>query len=617
GGKGNDYIVNYGDAATTSIITGDGEDSITNYATNVTIAAGAGNDSVFSNGASSIINLGTGNDFLHNRGNNTSINLGDDDDTVITDASNVTIRGGAGNDRISLEGDAKDVVINYTAGDGNDTIWGLTKDNAKLRIKGVKYYSTVPSGDDVIVKVGENTITLKNFRDKPSDIIIGASGSSGGTGGNNGGSTGGNGGSTGGTSGSNSNSAASGGNSAGGSSGSNSSSNGSSGNGNRNYSSSRTTSVQQNVVTVPSGNQFFSNYQSGQKLYLGSEYTGAFFDNAGDFVAGSATGAICVRNALDKVIDFSDGAGNLIKAYAARNAGLIDGRNIAGREIINGSKGSDTIYAGDGGSQLWGGEGFVQDILVGGGGSDTFLSGKGHGADLIRNASSADVVYLKDAALSDITATSESNGMISVSFNTGNVINVQSTESMSARFNLTDGSAYRYNHTTKAWETLQQAPPTANQSTFTGDNQFISAGRYGDKIVLDTNFTDMNYDGGSNFVVNAPTGSLVVRNALDKVIDLSNVKGTPITKAYAASTPGLIDGRGLAGREIINGSAGADVICAGDGGSQLWGGADNAADVLIGGDGQDVFIGGKNQGADLILNASVEDVVNFNDATIA
>lgn len=87
-----------------------------------------------------------------------------------------------------------------------------------------------------------------------------------------------------------------------------------------------------------------------------------------------------------------------------------------------------------------------------GGGTDIFTGGKYQGADVFANASSADVVNLNDATLSDIVAASESNNVISLAFNTGNVVAVGSSELLSAAFVLADGSAWRYNHATKSWQ---------------------------------------------------------------------------------------------------------------------------------------------------------------------
>ena len=160
-----------------------------------------------------------------------------------------------------------------------------------------------------------------------------------------------------------------------------------------------------------------------------------------------------VENATNKVVDFTDGAGNdYIKAYAATTAGTIDGRGLAGFEVITGSTGNDFIYAGDGGSQLWGGSGTASDLLVGGAGTDIFIGGRTQGADVIENAQTKDEVHLNDASLSDIVSTAEQNGLIAISFNNGNSVAVRSTEALSAAVILADGSKYRFNHATRNWQ---------------------------------------------------------------------------------------------------------------------------------------------------------------------
>ena len=184
-----------------------------------------------------------------------------------------------------------------------------------------------------------------------------------------------------------------------------------------------------------------------------TKYKGANF-SGNNFVVNSLTGTLTIENVADKIIDLRDGAGNeFVKAYKASAAGVIDGRGIASYEIIEGSSaGTDVIFAGDGGSQLWGGSGTAADALVGGLGTDIFIGGRYQGADNFYSASSADIVNLNDATLSDIVAAVEGNGSVLIAFNTGNVINIQSTELLSAAINLADGSAWRFNHATKSWQ---------------------------------------------------------------------------------------------------------------------------------------------------------------------
>ena len=265
-------------------------------------------------------------------------------------------------------------------------------------------------------------------------------------------SSGSSGGSSGGGSGSSSGGSSGSGGSSSGGSGGTSGSGGSSGLGSSTgFSTISTTS---NNLSYTGGNQVISSYTSGRKIIFNATYAGATFDGAGNFVVNSNLGVLAVQNADDKVIDLSTADGTtFLTAYETTNPAVIDGRNYAGYEIINGSAaGSDFIYAGNGGSQLWGGAGFGADVLTGGGGADIFIGGRTQGADVFLNASSADAVYLNDATLSDIVAASEANGVISLAFNTGNAIAIQSSELLSAAVVLADGLAYRFNHVTKSWQ---------------------------------------------------------------------------------------------------------------------------------------------------------------------
>ncbi len=208
-----------------------------------------------------------------------------------------------------------------------------------------------------------------------------------------------------------------------------------------------------NQFVYTGGDKTVSNY-AGEKIVFGELYTGSTFDSSGNFFVGSSTGTLTIQDAMDKLVNIVDANGDdFIKAYKASAPGLIDGRGLVGYEVIEGSStGTDVIFAGDGGSQLWGGSGFDADALVGGNGSDSFIVGRFQGADNIFNASSADVVNLTDASLSDIVGTAEVNGSVLIAFNTGNAVNIQSTELLSAAVKLADGSSWRYNHATKTWQ---------------------------------------------------------------------------------------------------------------------------------------------------------------------
>ena len=201
------------------------------------------------------------------------------------------IKGGTGDDQISLSSSSKNNLIQYDEGDGNDIIWGLSA-NSTLNIS-AESYNSVASGDDIIVKVGDGSITLKDSRNKPPHIVLGESGSSGGgSGGSGGGSGSGGGGGSG-----------SGGGSAGGSGGgSGNSSGGSSGNGGSNgtggTNSGRGNSDDRRNDNTTAANQLWGNvYNEENAIFGGGDadtFTGT--EEADTFVSGKNQGSDTFRN---------------------------------------------------------------------------------------------------------------------------------------------------------------------------------------------------------------------------------------------------------------------------------------------------------------------------------
>ena len=141
--------------------------------------------------------------------------------------------------------------------------------------------------------------------------------------------------------------------------------------------------------------------------------------------------------------------------YINGNIGTMDATaNAQSGMMIAGNENTNFIYAGTGGNVLWGGSGFsTQDYLYGGAGADTFFTGKNDGTDLIFNADVNDTINLYDTNLSDIVSFGIDAGSIALGFNTGNVTAVATGETLSPRFQLADGSAYRFNRATNSWQT--------------------------------------------------------------------------------------------------------------------------------------------------------------------
>ena len=147
GGAGNDIIYNSDYVAsntTVQINGGEGDDSIYNYQKNITILGGDGADYIFNSDEKVTIDGGAGNDTIQNRG------------------TKVTINGGTGDDLISLSGSSQ--VYQYSVGDGNDSIEIDNPIQATFQINGD--YTTEVSGDDLVVKIGNGSITFKGGRYK-------------------------------------------------------------------------------------------------------------------------------------------------------------------------------------------------------------------------------------------------------------------------------------------------------------------------------------------------------------------------------------------------------------------------------------------------------------------
>ena len=175
GGEGDDHIGNTS-GSNVLIRGGKGTDSITNVrGSNVVMLGGDDNDTVGNGGSFATIMGGNGSDMLITAPLNGTVNNhvkiygGNDDDTIISDSEKVTVTAGAGNDRIILGENAKNNLIKYTSGDGNDTVesFGTTD---TLSIAGGTY-STQISGNDVLVNVGTGLIRLVNAKNLEPNII--------------------------------------------------------------------------------------------------------------------------------------------------------------------------------------------------------------------------------------------------------------------------------------------------------------------------------------------------------------------------------------------------------------------------------------------------------------
>ena len=166
---GNDSIVNKEYADNLSISGGAGKDTIRNngeYSSNTTITGDAGNDFILNNSTDVTISGGAGNDNITNNGSYVSVSAGDGKDSIVNKGSNVTISGGAGNDTIKSTGE--NVLFVYSG--GNDKIYGFNATSSLQIGDGDATYTEKISGNNIIITVGKDKITLEGAADKAVNI---------------------------------------------------------------------------------------------------------------------------------------------------------------------------------------------------------------------------------------------------------------------------------------------------------------------------------------------------------------------------------------------------------------------------------------------------------------
>lgn len=151
GDEGNDFI--YSSNNDSTIKGGDGDDTIENTANRVTIDGGDGNDSIISSNERVSINGGSGNDYISSK------------------YSQATINADTGDDTISLDNESYiyDNLIQYADGDGNDVVENYHIDDIIQITSGILNGSLI-SGEDVILKIGNGSITLKQAANKAITI---------------------------------------------------------------------------------------------------------------------------------------------------------------------------------------------------------------------------------------------------------------------------------------------------------------------------------------------------------------------------------------------------------------------------------------------------------------
>lgn len=106
---------------------------------------------------------GDGRDtILHTVGSNVAIAGFEGNDDIGVFASNVSVSCGADNDRINMPSYVQNVLIQYTEGDGRDVVTGFNETDSIKIGDGTDTFFAQYSGDDIVVRIGRGTITLRD-----------------------------------------------------------------------------------------------------------------------------------------------------------------------------------------------------------------------------------------------------------------------------------------------------------------------------------------------------------------------------------------------------------------------------------------------------------------------
>ena len=183
----------------------------------------------------------------------------------------------------------------------------------------------------------------------------------------------------------------------------------------------------------------------GMKIAEESAASLSYYEGASYFQL-SQQGSLIVNDSAENNIWLDGSAGKFFV-----NVANIDASSSTGKNILAGDAGSNKITAGSGNDLLWGGVG-GNDTLTGGSGADTFFFGRNDGTDLISSAGSSDTVFLYDVSINDITSlNTETDNQISIGLNTGANIKINSSENVSAKITMQEGSV-NFNHSTGQWQ---------------------------------------------------------------------------------------------------------------------------------------------------------------------
>ena len=155
-----------------------GNSDIGIYYNDNTLVSGTENtDFIYNSKLKSTIKSGFGNDTIINDGAGCLIQSGIGDDYIVDDSGSTdTIEAGKGNDTIDLIWPNEKRIIKYSNGDGNDIILGYfggaSSFKDTIQIADDNTYSTMESDNDIVIYVGDGSMTLKEAKAKSATLEI-------------------------------------------------------------------------------------------------------------------------------------------------------------------------------------------------------------------------------------------------------------------------------------------------------------------------------------------------------------------------------------------------------------------------------------------------------------
>ena len=293
------------------------------------IYAGSGADTIFG---------GAGNDWIYARNGDDEISGGTGNDVLYGDNGNDYLDGEAGND--TLYGDKGNDIFFYASGEGNDVIADYVAGEDKIYITSGSVSSISVASSDVIYKIGSNTLTVKNGKDK--EIAIG----------------------------------------------------------NNIYYNNLIYDSKKTAITLGagfSGTLKASDYSSSVKTIYAYNVTKDIVIN------GNANANTIYGSGWNKNTIYAGAGNDLIYGYSGNDILHGDAGNDTlygglGNDLLRGGAGNDYISGGEGNDTLDGDSG--NDTLYGGNGNDTFRFYANEGNDVIADFTTNDKIYIGNGTIS-------------------------------------------------------------------------------------------------------------------------------------------------------------------------------------------------------------------------